>query len=275
MNIFNGIYGILAADTDVTDILGTGDNMSFFITDEDGDKPPFAVYEEDDDDPEPTKDTTSEVDTVGFQILTSGKTAEAAYDLASKTRTAIDRFRGVSNTISFNSINFEDRSLHWEGEKATRLYIVTSQYTARIIRSGNTPSTTCLPGSVSNSDATYSASVASGGSLVLPDINHVDSDGSSVPTPAQTVFVATLQPVNLVLDFDATALDVQSITIGAAQAGTMTGQTLTTNVTSATYKVNTVTKTFPFTVVATDVLEVTIVRTVPSTAAQMEINGTL
>ena len=54
---------------------------------------------------------------------------------------------------------------------------------------------TCTPAggdaTVENSDLTYTDTVAPGATLVLPDINHIDSDGSVVPTPAQTVFTAT------------------------------------------------------------------------------------
>jgi len=44
---------------------------------------------------------------------------------------------------------------------------------------------------VENSDLSYSNTVASGGTLVLPDVTNTDSDGSSVVTPAQTPFVCT------------------------------------------------------------------------------------
>lgn len=49
----------------------------------------------------------------------------------------------------------------------------------------------CVPGAVRNSDDTYTASVASGGTLTLPDVTHTDSDGSAVSTPAMVPFVAT------------------------------------------------------------------------------------
>lgn len=49
----------------------------------------------------------------------------------------------------------------------------------------------CPAGNVSNSDDTYSATVPSGGTLELPDINVTDSDGSSTTVPAQTAVVCT------------------------------------------------------------------------------------
>lgn len=50
----------------------------------------------------------------------------------------------------------------------------------------------CAPGTVENSDSTYSLSVPSGVTTILPDITHTDSDGSPVVLPAQTPFVATV-----------------------------------------------------------------------------------
>jgi hypothetical protein len=49
----------------------------------------------------------------------------------------------------------------------------------------------CTNATVENSDKTYTDSVAGGQTLVLPDITHTDSDGSSVVLPAQTPFVCT------------------------------------------------------------------------------------
>lgn len=57
-----------------------------------------------------------------------------------------------------------------------------------------TPSGPCPPcaaGAVRNSDSSYTASVASGGTLVLPDVTHTDSDGSPVTLPGMEPFVAT------------------------------------------------------------------------------------
>jgi hypothetical protein len=57
--------------------------------------------------------------------------------------------------------------------------------------SGPNGSEPCDDANVVNSDGTYDVDVAAGGTLNLPDINNVDSDGSVVATPAQTPFVAT------------------------------------------------------------------------------------
>jgi hypothetical protein len=62
----------------------------------------------------------------------------------------------------------------------------------------------CLDATVENSNSSYSATVASGGTLVLPDITVTDSDGSTYTQPAVTdVFCAIPDPcedVNLTLN---------------------------------------------------------------------------
>lgn len=50
----------------------------------------------------------------------------------------------------------------------------------------------CEDATVTNSDSTYTTTVASGATLVLADVTHTDSDGSSAVRPAMTPFVATL-----------------------------------------------------------------------------------
>ena len=49
-----------------------------------------------------------------------------------------------------------------------------------------------LNATVENSDETYSDLVAGGGTLVLPDVSHTDSDGSPSVLPAQTAMVCSL-----------------------------------------------------------------------------------
>lgn len=49
----------------------------------------------------------------------------------------------------------------------------------------------CADATVENSDLSYSNTVASGGTLVLPDVTNTDSDGSPVTVPAQTPFICT------------------------------------------------------------------------------------
>jgi hypothetical protein len=53
---------------------------------------------------------------------------------------------------------------------------------------------TCDDSTVENSDLSYTATVASGGTLVLPDITVTDSDGSTFTQPAVTNVVCTFNP---------------------------------------------------------------------------------
>jgi len=48
-----------------------------------------------------------------------------------------------------------------------------------------------LAANVTNSDDTYNATVIVAQTLVLPDIIHIDTDGTPTPTPAQTVFTCS------------------------------------------------------------------------------------
>lgn len=57
--------------------------------------------------------------------------------------------------------------------------------------SGTASNMTAPDGTATNSDATYSLSVPSGGTSPLPDVTNTDSDGLPVVTPAQTPFVCT------------------------------------------------------------------------------------
>lgn len=110
--------------------------------------------------------------------------------------------------------------------EAERLYGQRMSFTLRVVTPcDNTAVDPCADcaeecddATVENSDQTYSNTVASGGTLALPDINHVDSDGSTVPTPAQTVFTATPcpdpDPASITVNGDSPALEVAS---GASQ----------------------------------------------------------
>lgn len=84
--------------------------------------------------------------------------------------------------------------------------------------------TPCSDATVTNSDATYSQTVASGGELELPDISFTDSDGTVSSVAAQTNIVATPQVKALFLKalFDTGDDEMESITIDADNAGTYT-----------------------------------------------------
>lgn len=63
-------------------------------------------------------------------------------------------------------------------------------YTGSIL-SGNGLTQTITDGEVTNSLGTVLGNVLAQGSLELPDVNNIDSDGSTVPTPAGVAFTCT------------------------------------------------------------------------------------
>jgi hypothetical protein len=109
---------------------------------------------------------------------------------------------------------------------------------------------------VENSDATYTDTVVSGGTLVLPDITVTDSDGSTFTQPSVENVVCTLSPQDLTLYAPyETADDTISFTIITGSAGTITSAD-TTGLTSVTYDINGSPATLPFTLAVGDVLTI-------------------
>lgn len=135
--------------------------------------------------------------------------------------------------------------------------------------------TLCAAATVTNSDSTFNATVASGATLILSDINHIDSDGTPVPTPAQTVFISTVIKNILIFDFQASAGDDYTATIEADTSGTYDLDTaVLTNVATVVYKKNTIIVTGSQTFVATDTLEVIITRTNDALDSKVKLTET-
>jgi hypothetical protein len=117
-----------------------------------------------------------------------------------------------------------------------------------------TPS--CADATVENSNASYTDTVVSGGTLVLPDITVTDSDGSTYTQPSVEDVVCTLSPQDLTLYAPyATADDTISFTIITGSAGTITSAD-TTGLTSVTYDIDGSPATLPFTLAVGDVLTI-------------------
>jgi len=136
----------------------------------------------------------------------------------------------------------------------------------------------CADATVSNSDDTYTATVASGGTLELPDITVTDSDGTTSSYPASKNYTCTPCPapdtdtfLNFVFGIGATA-DFTT-TIESGEEGTYTANTLT-NVSSAVYYKNAGVVTFPFDLAVADTFR--IVPTITNTAveARVKLTGT-
>jgi len=108
----------------------------------------------------------------------------------------------------------------------------------------------CADGTVENSNATYTDSVPSGGTLVLPDITVTDSDGSTYTQPSVDNVVCTAQIKDLFweLNYNGTD-DVIYIPATASNVGTLTSGTGSNvgTITVSTDNVTFVSLTFPFT----------------------------
>jgi hypothetical protein len=163
---------------------------------------------------------------------------------------------------------------------------------AKIYNSNSQLLHSALPGSstiigdslIISTSGSYSANVLAEGSLILPDTNIKNSDnsfsqnyescvsesltditvtnpitGATYPYPAKKDLTESLSKQGK-FTFPATYDDAQDYDITAVEAATYATETLT-NVATVVYKVNTVVKTLPFTVVNTDTLNITITRT--------------
>ena len=120
-----------------------------------------------------------------------------------------------------------------------------------------TPIAPCDDATVENSDASYSNTVASGGTLVLPDITVTDSDGSTFTQPSVTNVTCTPNPKDLTIAIPyATSDDTSTVTIIANAVGTISAAD-TTGLTSVVFTVNAATVTLPFALALSDVLEIT------------------
>lgn len=133
----------------------------------------------------------------------------------------------------------------------------------------------CLDATVSNSDDTYTATVASGGTLELPDITVTNSDGVPQSLPAQTNFVCTPQIedtfLNFVFGIGATA--DYTTTIVSGEEGVYTANTLT-NISSPVYYKNAAVVTLPITLVVSDVFRITGTITNTAIEAIVKLTGT-
>jgi len=120
-----------------------------------------------------------------------------------------------------------------------------------------TPLQPCVDAIVENSDASYTDTVASGGTLVLPDITVTDSDGSTFTQPSVTNVTCTPQVKELTIAIPYEASDdTSTVTIILNAVGTISAAD-TTGLTTVAYTVNAAPVTIPFALALSDVLEIT------------------
>ena len=105
MNAGKAVYGILSANSTVTNIVST---RIFPEIAEQEAATPFVVYQLQSVDPEDTHDGPSKLDEVRFEFMCYADTYNEAADLATAVRGALDRVSGTYNGVNIESVQFND-----------------------------------------------------------------------------------------------------------------------------------------------------------------------
>lgn len=129
MNAGKAVYGILSANSGVTDLVGT---RIFPEIAEQEAATPFIVYQLLSVDPEDTHDGPSKLDEVRFEFLCYADTYDTAADVGVKVRAALDRVSGTYNGVNVESVQFNDVDI--EIEYQPRRYSQVLKFTFRIKR---------------------------------------------------------------------------------------------------------------------------------------------
>jgi hypothetical protein len=154
MNAGKAVYGILSANSGVTDIVGT--NIFPEIAEQET-AVPFVVYQLQSVDPDDTHDGPSKLDEVRFEFLCYADSYNAAADLGVAVRAALDRVSGTYNGVHVESIQFNDVDVNIEYDP--RRYSQVLTFTFRIKRDDvtialGTPVTGAVLGDLSDVDVT-------------------------------------------------------------------------------------------------------------------------
>ena len=129
MNAGKAVYGILSANSGVTDIVGT---RIFPEIAEQEAVTPFVIYQLQSVAPEDTHDGPSKLDEVRFEFLCYADSYNAAADLGVAVRAALDRVSGTYNGVNVESVQFNDVDV--EIEYDPRRYSQVLKFTFRIKR---------------------------------------------------------------------------------------------------------------------------------------------
>lgn len=129
MNAGKAVYGILSANTGVTDIVGT---RIFPEIAEQEAETPLIVYQLQSVAPEDTHDGPSKLDEVRFEFLCYADSYNEAADLGEAVRAALDRVGGTYNGVNVESIQFNDVDIELEYDP--RRYSQVLKFTFRIKR---------------------------------------------------------------------------------------------------------------------------------------------
>jgi hypothetical protein len=152
MNAGKAVYGILSANSGVTDIVGT--NIFPEIAEQET-AVPFIVYQLQSVDPDDTHDGPSKLDEVRFEFLCYADSYNAAADLGVAVRAALDRVSGTYNGVHVESVQFNDVDVNIEYDP--RRYSQVLTFTFRIKRDDvtialGTPVTGAVLGDLSDVD---------------------------------------------------------------------------------------------------------------------------
>ena len=154
MNAGKAVYGILSANSGVTDIVGT---RIFPEIAEQEAVTPFVIYQLQSVAPEDTHDGPSKLDEVRFEFLCYADSYNAAADLGVAVRAALDRVSGTYNGVNVESVQFNDVDVDIEYDP--RRYSQVLKFTFRIKRDDvtialGTPVTGAVLGDLSDVDVT-------------------------------------------------------------------------------------------------------------------------
>ncbi len=198
MNAGKAIYGILSANSGVTDLVGT---RIFPEIAEQEAATPFIVYQLQSVAPEDTHDGPSKLDEVRFEFLCYADTYDTAADVGVKVRAALDRVSGTYNGVNVESVQFNDVDI--EIEYQPRRYSQVLKFTFRIKRDDvtialGTPVTGAVLGDLSDVDVSgvrdgqviayndstenWEAANAGGGATTLDELTDTQVSGASPGT---------------------------------------------------------------------------------------------
>ena len=152
MNAGKAVYGILSANSGVTDIVST---RIFPEIAEQEAATPFIVYQLQSVDPDDTHDGPSKLDEVRFEFICYADSYNQAADLGEKVRGALDRVSGTYNGVNVESVQFNDVDVNIEYDP--RRYSQVLTFTFRIKRDDitialGTPVTGAVLGDLSDVD---------------------------------------------------------------------------------------------------------------------------
>ena len=149
MNTGLGIYQLLQASTDVTDLVGTRVFPSLAAQ---GATMPFVTYEIMQITPSDEKDGPSEMDEVRVEVACFADRYSVAVDLGTKVRTALDRMALQGDGISIQSIRFHD--VTDEMLDSPRRFVQVHDYTVRQNRDNSASLFLGQPVTVTDGDGT-------------------------------------------------------------------------------------------------------------------------